>query len=183
MILPIYVYGSSILRKVAKDIDKEYEGLGQLISDMFDTMYKTEGVGLAAPQIGRSIRIFVIDASPFAEDEPSLEGFKKVFINAKIVEKSGEEWIFNEGCLSIPGVREDVKRVENIKIQYYDENFEYHEEVFSGLASRVIQHEYDHLEGMVFTDKVSAIRKKLLKNRLNGITKGKFDAKYAVNLA
>ena len=181
MILPIYVYGSSILRKVAQNIDKNYPKLEQLIGDMYETMHISDGVGLAAPQIGRSVRIFVIDASAFAEDHPELAGFKKTFINANIVERAGDEYFYNEGCLSIPGVHEDVKRFDKIRIQYYDENFEYHDEIFGEIPARIIQHEYDHLEGVIFTDRISPIRKRILKGKLNGIIKGKFEAKYAVN--
>ncbi|NOZ46726.1 MAG: peptide deformylase [Chlorobi bacterium] len=178
MIFPVYAYGSSVLRKVAKNIEKDYAGLAEFIKNMFETMNSSDGVGLAAPQIGKSIRLFVVDASPLAEDEPELEGFKKVFINAHIVEQRGEEWEFNEGCLSIPGIREDIKRKPEITIQYYDENFNYKEEFFDGIKARIIQHEYDHLDGILFTDKVTPIKKRLLKNKLAAISKGKVDVKY-----
>lgn len=172
MNLPIIAYGDSILRRKAVDITREYPDLDVLIANMFETMYGAHGVGLAAPQVGLSIRLFVIDATSFAEDEPALENFKKVFINAQIQEESGEKWAFNEGCLSIPDIREDIHRQETIRISYFDENWEQHEETFSGLAARVIQHEYDHIEGKLFTDKLSPLRKALLKNRLDSISKG-----------
>lgn len=178
MIYPIVVYGHTVLRKVAEDIDKDYPGLDQLIPDLFETMYYSEGLGLAAPQIGKSIRIFVIDGSPVAEDEPSLAGFKKVFINAHITEKSGEQVLMNEGCLSIPNLREEVSRVSRIRINYYDENWEYHDEIYDGYKARVIQHEYDHLDGIMFTDKVSPLRRRLLKSKLTAIGKGRFEAEY-----
>jgi len=178
MIYPIVVYGHTVLRKVAEDIEKDYPGLDQLIPDLFETMYYSEGLGLAAPQIGKSIRIFVIDGTPVAEDEPSLADFKKVFINAHIVEKSGEQVLMNEGCLSIPNLREEVLREAKIRITYYDEKWEYHDEVYDGFKARVIQHEYDHLDGIMFTDKVSPLRRRLLKSKLTVISKGRFDAEY-----
>jgi len=178
MIYPIVVYGHTVLRKVAEDIEKDYPGLDQLIPDLFETMYYSEGLGLAAPQIGKSIRIFVIDGTPVAEDEPSLADFKKVFINAHIVEKSGEQVLMNEGCLSIPNLREEVLREAKIRITYYDEKWEYHDEVYDGFKARVIQHEYDHLDGIMFTDKVSPLRRRLLKSKLTAISKGRFEAEY-----
>lgn len=182
MILPIVIYGHPILRKVAVDIDKDYEGLEQLIDNMFDTMERSDGVGLAAPQINRSIRIFVINFAPMLDEEDlekeNPEDLVKVFINAKIVERSGDKWSFNEGCLSIPGMREDISREEKIKIQYYDRNFNFIEEEFDGVKARVIQHEYDHLEGKMFVDHVSPLRKKLINRKLMAITKGKFKADY-----
>lgn len=183
MIRPVYIYGSSVLRKVAQDITPEYPNIKELINDMFETMYHSDGVGLAAPQIGLSIRLFVIDATPFEEDDEEVKDFKRVFINAKIVERSGEKKLFNEGCLSIPNLREDVERDDVIRMQYLDENFEPHEEVFSGIRSRIVQHEYDHLEGILFTDKVSPIRRQLLRNKLAGITKGRFSIDYKFRLA
>ncbi len=182
MILPVYVVGSPVLRKVAEDIDASYPEIKELISNMFDTMYFSDGVGLAAPQVGKSIRLFVIDASPMAEDYPELENFKRVFINANIVERFGEPWSFNEGCLSIPNLRENVIREESIRIQYLDENFQPHEEVFSGVAARVIQHEYDHLEGVLFIDKLAQIRKRMLQGKVNAISKGRFSATYKTKL-
>ena len=178
MIYPIVVYGHPILRKVAKEIDKDYPGLNQLIVDLFETMYYSEGLGLAAPQIGKSIRIFVIDGKPAAEDEPTLAEFKRVFINAHITEKSSEQVPMNEGCLSIPNLREEVMRESHIRISYYDENWEYHDEVYDGYKARIIQHEYDHLDGILFTDKVSPLRRRLLKSKLTAISKGKFEADY-----
>jgi len=147
---------------------------------MWETMYKTDGIGLAAPQIGKSVRVFVIDASYLAEDYPETKDFKRAFINAHIVEESGEEWDFNEGCLSIPGIREDVNRKSKIKIQYVNENWEPQEEEFEGALARVIQHEYDHLDGKMFTDRLSPIRRRLLKGKLAAITKGKVDIKYKI---
>lgn len=178
MILPVYAYGHPVLRKVAKDVDKEDKDLPAFIDDLFETMYHSDGVGLAAPQVGKSVRVFIVDASPMAEDEPSLEGFKKIFINAKIVEETGDKWTFNEGCLSIPGIREDVDRHPTIKIQYYDENWEYHEDVYDGIKARIIQHEYDHLDGVLFPDKLAPLKKRLLKARLTAITKGKVEVNY-----
>jgi peptide deformylase len=172
-----------MLRKEAEDIDKDYPGLHQVISDLFETMYNSEGLGLAAPQIGKSIRIFVIDGTPVAEDEPSLAGFKKAFINAHITEKCGELQPMNEGCLSIPNLREEVNRESHIRIEYYDENWVFHDEVFDGYKARIIQHEYDHLDGILFTDKVSPLRKRLLKSKLAAISKGKFEASYKTILA
>ena len=185
MILPIVAYGDPVLKKKAKDINKDYPKLSELIDNMFETMYNAHGVGLAAPQIGLSIRIFIVDAEPFAEDEElseeeteKLKGFKKVFINPVILEETGDEWAFCEGCLSIPDIREDVFRNENIKIKYFDENFNEHLEEYDGLAARVIQHEYDHIEGILFTDKLSSLKKRLIKGKLNNISKGKVNADY-----
>jgi peptide deformylase len=178
MVYPIVVYGHSILRKVAVEIDKDYPGLVQLVSDLFETMYYSEGLGLAAPQIGKSIRMFVIDGKPAAEDEPALAEFKKVFINAHITEKSGDLVPMNEGCLSIPNLREEVIRESRIRINYYDENWEYHDEVHEGYKARIIQHEYDHLDGILFTDKINPLKKRLIKSKLVAISKGKFEAEY-----
>jgi peptide deformylase len=187
MILPIVAYGDPVLKKKAEDIDKNHPNLQGLIDDMFETMYKASGVGLAAPQIGESLRLFVIDGSPFAdtdedeEEDPLVEGmedFKKVFINAQILEEKGEEWAFNEGCLSIPKIREDVYRKPKVRIQYYDENWEKHDETFEGYKARIIQHEYDHIEGILFTDKLSAIRKKLIAKKLANISKGVISVDY-----
>lgn len=178
MKLPIVAYGDPVLKKIAKDIDQDYPNLSELIDDMFETMYAASGVGLAAPQIGLPIRIFVIDATPFAEDEPDLQTFKKVFINAQIKEESGELWKFNEGCLSIPEIREDVNRKEQVLISYYDENWNFIEETYKGLAARVIQHEYDHIEGKLFTDRISVLRKTMLKSKLDSISKGMVKVAY-----
>tara|TARA_R110002111_G_scaffold143818_2_gene209988 strand:- start:20122 stop:20712 length:591 start_codon:yes stop_codon:yes gene_type:complete len=185
MILPIVAYGDAVLKKEAKEIDKDYPKLSELIDNMYETMYGAYGVGLAAPQIGLAIRLFLVDASPFADDEDlsekereQMKNFKKTFINAQILEEEGEEWAFNEGCLSIPDVREDVFRQPKIKIQYQDENFETHIEEYDGLIARVIQHEYDHIEGVLFTDKLSSFKKRLIKGRLTNISKGKIKIDY-----
>ena len=183
MVLPVYAYGHPVLRKIAKNVTKDDKELKGFIDDLFETMYFSDGVGLAAPQVGKSIRVFVIDATPMAEDEPSLEGFKKVFINAKIVEQEGEKWTFNEGCLSIPGIREDVDRQPKIRIQYYDENWEFHDEIFDGIKARIIQHEYDHLDGVLFPDRLAPLKKRLRKARLSAITKGKVDVDYKMKFA
>lgn len=180
---PIVIYGHPILRKVAEEIDKDYPELNQIIDDLFETMYNSEGLGLAAPQIGKSIRIFVIDGKPASDDEPSLADFKKVFINAHITEKNGELTPINEGCLSIPGMREEVFRESHISINYYDELWVYHDEVFDGYKARIIQHEYDHLQGILFTDRVSPLRKRLIKSKLTAISKGKFEAEYKTILS
>jgi peptide deformylase len=182
MILPVQIIGSPILRKKAAEIKKNDADLPEFIQDMWDTMYDSDGVGLAAPQVGKSIRLFVIDAQAMVEDEPELAGFKKVFINAQIIETSGDTYLFNEGCLSIPELREDVERKEKIKIRYFDENWIRHEEDFDGTKARIIQHEYDHLEGILFTDRLSAIRKTMLKSKLYSISKGNFTAKYKFKL-
>ena len=175
MILPIIAYGDPVLRKVSVDIDKDYPNLKQLIADMFETMHHARGVGLAAPQVGLDIRLFIVDASPFDdddEDKPELKSFKKIFINAYIIDESGKEWPFNEGCLSIPEIREDVNRLSNIKIKYVDENFVAHEEDYNGILARIIQHEYDHIEGKLFIDKISPIKKRLIAKKLDAISKG-----------
>ena len=163
MKLPIIAYGDTVLRKKGTDITKDYPELNSLIDNMFETMYAAHGVGLAAPQIGLSIRLFVIDATSFAEDEPALKDFKRVFINAKIHEEGGNKWVFNEGCLSIPDIREDIDRHENLTISYYDENWKHHEETYEGLAARIIQHEYDHIEGKLFVDRLSPLPKGMVK--------------------
>lgn len=184
MIYPIYVYGTSVLRKKTREIPRDYEDLDQLIEDMFETMYHAEGVGLAAPQIGKSLRLFIVDASAVdEEDEEFAEDFKKVFINPKIIEETGESWLFNEGCLSIPQIREDVERNPKIRIQYYDEYWEFHDESFDGIRARIIQHEYDHLEGVLFVDKINPLRKRLLAGRLKAITKGKIDLDYKIKIS
>ncbi|MDO4880493.1 MAG: peptide deformylase [Capnocytophaga sp.] len=185
MILPIVAYGDAVLRKVCTPIQADYPNLKELIDNMFQTMYHSNGVGLAAPQIGLPIRLFVIDAKPFSDDEDLerdeqelLKNFKKVFINAKILKEEGEKWAFNEGCLSIPGVTEDVSRPEFVTLEYQDEDFNTYTETFSGLAARIIQHEYDHTEGILFTDKLSTFKRQLLKGKLNNISKGKIDVRY-----
>lgn len=185
MVLPIRAYGDPVLKKFAQDIEPGHPGLDKLIEDMFETMYAASGVGLAAPQIGQSIRLFIVDASPFAEDEDGdsdenaqLKDFKKVFINPYIVEEEGEEWPFEEGCLSIPNIREEVVRQEKIVLQYQDENFVEHEEEFTGFAARVIQHEHDHLDGILFTDHLKPLRRRLLQGKLRDISQGRTDVKY-----
>lgn len=180
MILPIYVYGEPVLRKVSEEIEADYEGLEGLINDMYETMYQSDGVGLAAPQVGKSLRLFVIDTTALADKNPELKGFKKVFINPEILEESGDEWTFNEGCLSVPAIREDIARKSKIRISYYDENFNYFEEDYDGIKARVMQHEYDHLEGILFPDRLSPFKKRLLKNKLAGIAKGLFEVNYKV---
>ena len=182
MILPIYVYGSSILRKVAQDINPDYPNLKRLIDDMFETMSQSDGIGLAAPQVGLSIRLIVIDGTPLAKDDPSLKDFRKVIINPYIEERFGEKVIYSEGCLSIPNIHEEVEREEKVRISYLDENFTAHNEVFEGFAARIVQHEYDHLEGILFTDRLSPIRKQLLRSKLSAISKGKFTADYKCRL-
>lgn len=183
MILPVYVYGQPVLRKVAEEIDEDYEGLAQLIDDMFETMYHSEGIGLAAPQIGKSIRLFTIDATPMEEDFPELKDLKKTFINAEIVEREGENVVENEGCLSLPNIREDVTRPSKIRIVYDDENFVEHDEVYEGFAARVIQHEYDHIEGTLFIDHLSPLKKRFLKSKLNAIANGKVNINYRIKVA
>ncbi|MCH2232897.1 MAG: peptide deformylase [Crocinitomicaceae bacterium] len=187
MVLPIVAYGAPVLKKEGEEIDEDYKGLQELIANMFETMYAANGVGLAAPQIGKSIRLFIVDASPFAEaeegEEPDplaegLEDFKKVFINPIIEEESGEEWSFAEGCLSIPKIREEVFRQPKIRISYYDENWEFKDEEYEGYAARVIQHEYDHVDGILFTDRLSPLKKRILKKKLLNISKGDVDVPY-----
>jgi peptide deformylase len=188
MILPIIAIGDPVLKKKAADITKDYPGLSDLISNMFETMNNAKGVGLAAPQVGVSIRLFIIDASPYVvrdeedeeedEDEEDLKNFRKIFINAQIISQEGEEWKFNEGCLSIPSIREDVERKPDLRIRYVDENFVPHEESYSGVKARIIQHEYDHIDGILFTDRINPLRKRLLKRKLSDISKGIVDVKY-----
>lgn len=182
MVYPIVLFGSPVLRKVAKNIDKDFPNLDKLIEDMWETMEASDGVGLAAPQIGKSIRLFIIDASPMEEDDASLKDFKRVFINAEIVEESGDDWGFVEGCLSVPDIREEVSRPSEVTIEYYDENFKFHTETFDGIRARIVQHEYDHLDGVMFVDKVSPLKKKLLKGKLTNISKGKVRANYKTKI-
>ena len=185
MVLPIIAYGDPVLRKVGTEIPPDYPQLKTLIANMYDTMNAAYGVGLAAPQVGLSIRLFVVDASPFADDDELseeeqtfLKGFKKTFINAKIVEETGDTWNFNEGCLSIPGVREDVSRHKQITIEYFDEDFNKQTLTIGGLVARIIQHEYDHIEGILFTDKLSSFKRQLIKSKLANISKGKVKVDY-----
>lgn len=180
MILPIVAYGDTVLRKVGQNISADYQGLNDLVANMWETMYSAQGVGLAAPQVGKAINLFVVDTSGFEdEDYPDL---KRVFINAEIMEEWGEEWAFEEGCLSIPHIREDVFRWSDIAIKYQDENFEWHEEEFDGIAARVIQHEYDHVKGKLFVDYLSPLKKRLLKNKLVNISKGGANTKYRMRI-
>ena len=185
MILPIVAYGDAVLRKKATTINADYPNLSEFIDNMYETMYGAYGVGLAAPQVGVPIRVFLVDASPFSEDEgldskerELLKGFKKTFINAEILKEEGEAWSFNEGCLSIPDVREDVSRKPKITIRYQDENFKSYTETYEGIVARVIQHEYDHIEGILFTDKLSSLKKRLIKGKLANISKGKIRVDY-----
>ena len=185
MILPIVAYGDPILRKLGKDIPPDFPKLGELIDNMYETMYNANGVGLAAPQIGLPLRLFVVDTRPFSNDEDLapkeqniLKDFKRAFINPQINEERGQEWSFNEGCLSIPDIREDVKRQDTISITYFDENFKSITDTFDGLLARVIQHEYDHIEGILFTDKLSPLKKRMLKGKLSSISKGKIEVDY-----
>ena len=185
MILPIVAYGDPVLRKETEEIPKDHPKLDDILENMFETMYEARGIGLAAPQVNLSIRLFIVDATPFDDDEDLTEEernfiatFKKVFINAKIIEESGDEWAFNEGCLSIPEVREDVFRQPEIVIEYQDENFIKHKETFKGIVARIIQHEYDHIEGILFTDKLSPLKKRLIKGKLSNISKGKVSTDY-----
>lgn len=182
MILPIVAYGDPVLHKEAEEFNNQLPGLSALIENMWETMYNASGVGLAAPQVGRSIRLFLVDASPFAqegeEDYELLKSFKKVFINPIILEETGDEWAMEEGCLSIPDVREEVYRPETLTIEYYDENWVLKEETYSGLAARVIQHEYDHIEGILFTEKIKPIRKRLIKGKLGSISRGNIKVDY-----
>jgi peptide deformylase len=185
MLLPIIAYGHPVLKRKAEVINKDYPKLLELIDNMFETMYNANGVGIAAPQIGLSVRLFIVDTNPFSDDESlsdedrsELKSFKKIFINPKILDQNGDEWSFEEGCLSIPNIRESVFRQESIKIQYFDENFTQHIESYDGLLARVIQHEYDHIEGILFTDKLSSFKKQLLKKKLLKISSGKLSFDY-----
>ena len=182
MIYPITVYGDPILRKVTTDVDQKYEGLEKLVDDMFETMHNAEGVGLAAPQIGLTVRVFVVDLSPLAEDEPLLKDFRKAFINPHIIEKEGDKVLMDEGCLSIPGLREDVLRYNTIRIKYFDTNWQEHDEVYSGFSARVLQHEYDHLDGIMFVDYCSPLKKRLLKRKLSEISKGNVTTSYRIKV-
>jgi len=191
MILPIIAYGDPVLRKKTASIEKDYPGLKELIADMFETMHEAPGVGLAAPQIGKSVRLFVVDSAQlFAEDEEDSkkkdngkakftgEPIKQAFINPKIIREFGKKWIYEEGCLSIPGIREEVERDDTLVIQYQDENFNFHEKEFNGITARIIQHEYDHIEGLLFIDRIKALKRQLLKSKLAGISKGEVEVAY-----
>jgi peptide deformylase len=187
MILPIIAYGDPVLKRVADDIDEKHDGLNELIDNMYDTMYNAQGVGLAAPQIGKSIRLFIVDGAPFAEkvegEEPDpkaagMENFKQVFINPVIETEEGESWGFHEGCLSIPKIREEVQRKSKIRITYYDRDWNFKDETYDGYSARIIQHEYDHIEGILFTDKISPLKRKLLNKKLTNLSKGIVDVDY-----
>lgn len=179
MILPIYAYGQPVLKKVGKEIDKDYPNLDELIANMWETMYNAQGVGLAAPQIGLAIRLFVIDsAQMIGEDNKEEEGLKQVFINAEKIEEGGDAWEFEEGCLSIPDLRGDVSRPGQLRLRYMDENFKQHEKVFTGITARVIQHEYDHVDGILFTELLKPIKRRLVKRRLEKIKNGVVNAHY-----
>jgi peptide deformylase len=184
MILPIVSYGNSVLKKMTQEIGENYPNLKELIENMYETMYAAPGVGLAAPQVGVSIRLFIIDSTGYSdEDNQELNGFKKVFINAHIVEEEGEEWLFNEGCLSFPALRLDIMRRPKIHIQYEDENFESHDEWYEGVLARIIQHEYDHTDGILFVDHLSSLKKQLVKGKLNDIASGNVEVKYKMKFA
>jgi peptide deformylase len=180
MILPVFAFGQPVLKKRATDINKDYEGLKSLINNMWETMYAAHGVGIAAPQIGVSVRLFIIDSIQIMEEEKKAEGIKKVFINAQIIEETGELWSYEEGCLSIPNIRGDVERQQKVRIQYLDENFEKHDEIYEGINARVIQHEYDHIEGVLFVEKLKPLKKKLIQRKLNDIKTGKATADYKI---
>ncbi|MDH6304083.1 peptide deformylase [Parabacteroides sp. PF5-5] len=180
MILPIYLYGQAVLRKETEEVPKDYSGLKELVANMFETMYHADGVGLAAPQVGLSIRLFVVDGDVMGDDFPECRGFKRAMINPVIVERSEEEIALEEGCLSIPGIHEKVSRPAKIRIKYMDEDFVEHEETIDGFAARIVQHEYEHLEGHVFIDNISPIRKQLNKGKLNTIIKGTANCSYRV---
>ena len=187
MILPVRAYGDQVLRAECEEFD-EGEDISEVVANMFETMYAAAGVGLAAPQVGIARRLFIVDASPFGDDEPEneeeaknyeiLKDFKKVFVNPIIEDETGNKWAFSEGCLSIPGIREEVTRHSVIKISYFDENWNYFEESYTGIAARIIQHEYDHIEGILFTDHLNPLKKRMLKRRLTDISKGKVNVKY-----
>jgi peptide deformylase len=178
MIYPIVMYGDPVLRKKAKDIEKGTDIL-ELVNDMYETMHGAHGIGLAAPQIGKSIRLFVVDGTTL-EDEPKLADFKKAFVNPVILEEDGEPWAFEEGCLSIPNIREDVERPEKLRIKYFDENWNAFEEEFDGMKARIIQHEYDHIEGKLFIDYLTPLKKRMLKGKLNNISKGDVETEYRI---
>jgi len=190
MIIPIYGYGEAVLRKIGEEITPDYPNLSTIIANMYDTMYNAYGVGLAAPQVGLAIRLFVIDTEPFSdsddlskEEQQQLKGFKKTFINAKMIKEDGELWGFNEGCLSIPDIRDEVFRNERITLEYCDEDFNKKTEVFDGLIARVIQHEYDHIEGILFTDHLTILKKTLIKKKLQNIMEGKSFPDYRMKFA
>ena len=186
MILPIVSFGSQILREICVDVRPDYPQLDILLDNMWETMHEASGVGLAAPQINKSIRLFLIDTSPFVEDDEDdsyVKAIKRVFINARVINETGDMWEFNEGCLSIPNIREDISRKSSITIEYFDENFKKHTDIFDGLTARVIQHEYDHINGVLFIDKLSPLRKRMIKGKLIDISKGKVDVAYKMRFS
>lgn len=183
MILPVYAYGQAVLKEVGKEIDKDYPEFEKLLADMWETMYNASGVGLAAPQIGRSIRLFLVDTVQMMEEGKEDEGIKQVFINAEKIEEGGEKWPYEEGCLSIPEVRGNVERPAQIRLSWQDENFKKHEAVFSGLNARVIQHEYDHIDGLLFTEKLKPVKRRMVRRKLENIKKGKVSADYKLKFA
>ena len=181
MTYPIYVYGMPVLRKKAADIDEDHNELPQLIEDMYETLYQADGVGLAAPQIGKSLRLIVVDGTTITnEEDEELKDFKKAFINPYIIEEDGDEWEFNEGCLSLPDIREDVRRKSRIRLQYYDQDFQFHDEYLDGIRARILQHEVDHLNGILFIDRLQPLRKRLLNGKLKEISKGKTEVDYKI---
>jgi peptide deformylase len=180
MVYPIIVYGDPILRKRSKEIEKDSLDMKAFVQDMFDTMYAAHGIGLAAPQIGKGIRLFVVDGTTLEDEEEDMTGFKKVFINPSIIEEDGEKWEFEEGCLSIPNIRENVTRQEKVRIRYLDENWNQKEEEYDGLKARIIQHEFDHLEGKMFIDYLSPLKKRMLKGKLTDISKGDVETQYRI---
>lgn len=182
MVLSIYVYGSKVLRQPTVAVEQDHEGLEELVKNMFETLQRADGVGLAAPQVGLPLQLFVVDATPFAEEDPRLADFRRVFINSEIIAFEGDEVPFEEGCLSLPGLNEKVMRPEGIRIRYFDEHFNEHEEEFHGIVARIVQHEYDHTRGRVFTDRVSGLRKQLLQGKLKGMANGKAKASYPIKI-
>ena len=180
MVYPIIVYGDPILRKQAQEIPRDFPDLSALVQDMFDTMHAAHGIGLAAPQIGKSIRLFVVDGTTLEDEEEDMTGFRKVFINPKILDEHGNTWPFEEGCLSIPNIRENVSRLEKIRIHYFDENWTKVEEEYTGIKARIIQHEYDHLDGKLFIDYLSPLKRRMLKGKLTDISKGEVETEYRI---
>jgi peptide deformylase len=180
MVYPIVMYGDPVLRKRAKEIEKNSIDLKAFVQDMFDTMYAAHGIGLAAPQIGKGIRVFVVDGTTLDDVEDDMTGFKKVFINPELLDESGDEWEFEEGCLSIPNIREKITRPEKLKIRYFDEEWNQKTEEYDGMKARIIQHEYDHLDGKMFVDYLSPLKKRMLKGKLTDISKGDVETEYRI---
>lgn len=183
MILPIYAYGQTVLKTRAEEIGQDFEGLEELIADMWETMYHARGVGLAAPQIGHSIRLFIVDTQQLEDEESDHKGIKQVFINAELLDENGDPWEYEEGCLSIPDINGDVERLQEIRIRFHDESFQPREERFSGINARVIQHEYDHIEGILFTERLKPIKKRRIKRKLDSIRKGEIETRYPMRFA